>query len=607
MKNIFKYSLAILIAVLFFSCEEYLTENPATSLSETSIYNSKSGLEASIAGCYAGMENGSLWTGDMAEFLSCSSGFIHYKGQRIGTLDYDAARDLVYYSDLARNSGAYNAIYVVINRANNIIENIDASSVDAQFKKEIKAEAYFVRAVMYFLAVRFWGDVPLVISSPKTLEEAHLPRTSYLEIYKQILDDLKIAEIDMRDEARQTEMTGTTGRPNKWAATAFKAKVYVQIGSILGYPNDQAFKDAPNFTNFGISDAKQAWTLALSTAENVINNGPYKLAAKYSDLFRWTDPSDYLLKERIFVLQCTTNGASSGWYTALRSLPNNYEGGGAVVTAANSNWGRYRPSRFLFQSFAKAYGGVLGTNRTDKLTNVYVSCPDPRFDASFIHTSYKRYGTTALRVIYPSDKSAIFTADNGNENAQAYFKKYLDPKYNSTRGYADLYMLRFADMYLLAAEAAAELSNGVGDAMWVKAFEHIETLHARARNSVTPAATQPKWVANRFTTRQQLIDAVFYERLYELSGEGHEWFDERRKGAEFFIRNFSAPMNAFLQTPSERNTATNLDVWQFLYQRHIYPDNIAEMRKHLLHAFPIDEIRDNNGIGEEDQNLYIVK
>ncbi len=607
MKNNYKYGFLLLIVMSFFSCEKYLNENPATSLSEASIYNTKSGLEASIVGCYSAMGNGSLWTGDMTEFLGCSSGFIHYKGQRIGSIDYDAARDLVYYTDLGRNDGAYRAIYVIVNRANNIIENIDASSVDAQFKKEIKAEAHFIRAVVYFLAVRFWGDVPLVTSSPKTLDEAHKPRTSYLEVYKLILDDLKIAEVDMRDEARQTEMTGTTGRPNKWAATAFKAKVYIQIASILGYPNDQAFKVAPDFTKCGISSAVQAWTLALNTAENVIANGSYRLAGKYSDLFRWTDPSDYLLKERIFVLQCTTNGASSGWYTALRSLPNNYEGGGAVVTASNSNWGRWRPSRFLFQTFAKTYGGVLGTGRTDKLTNVYVSCPDPRFDASYIYGSYKRYGTTAPRVIYPSDKAVIFTADNGSENAQAYFKKYLDPKYNATRGYADYYILRFADMYLLAAEAAAELSNGVGDAMWTKAFAHIETIHSRARNSVMPAATQPKWQANRFTTKRQLVDAVFYERLFELSGEGHEWFDERRKGAEFFIRNFSVPINTFLQQPGERDPATGKDVWQFLYQQRVYPTDIAEMRKHLLHAFPLNEIRNNNGIGEEDQNLYIVK
>lgn len=607
MKNTYRYGFLLLMTISFFSCEKYLTENPATSLSEASIYNTKSGLEASIVGCYSGMQNGALWTGDMTEFLGCSSGFIHNKGQRLGDVNYDAARDLVYYTDLARNDNAYNAIYVIVNRANNIIENIEASSVEEQFKKEIKGEAHFIRAVMYFLAVRFWGDVPLVLSSPKTLEEAHLPRTSYLEVYKQILEDLKIAETEMRDEAHQAEMTGTTGRPNKWAATAFKAKVYVQIGSILGYPNDQAFKETPNFSSAGITDAKQAWTLALSAAENVITNGPYKLVPKYSDLFRWTDASDYLLKERIFVLQCTTNGANSGWYTALRSLPNNYEGGGAVVTASNSNWGRWRPSRYLFQTFAKTYGGVLGTGRSDKLTNVYISCPDPRFDASYIYGTYKRYGTTALRVIYPSDKSVIFTRDNGNENAQAYFKKYLDPKFNATRGYADLYMLRFADMYLLAAESAAELSVGVGDAMWTKAFTHIETLHARARNSVTPAATQPKWEVNRFTTKQQLVDAIFYERLFELSGEGHEWFDERRKGAQFFIRNFSEPMNAFLQTPSERDTKTDLDVWQFLYQNHVYPTTIDEMKKHMLHAFPIEEIRNNNGISESDQNLYIVK
>ena len=162
-------------------------------------------------------------------------------------------------------------------------------------------------------------------------------------------------------------------------------------------------------------------------------------------------------------------------------------------------------------------------------------------------------------------------------------------------------------MYLLAAEAAAELSTGVGDAMLLKAFAHIETLHARARNSVSPAAAQPKWDANRFSTKQKLIDAIFYERLFELSGEGHEWFDERRKGAEFFIRNFSTPMNAFNQQPGERDLVTGKDVWQFLYQQRVYPVTVPEMLKHMLHAFPLEEIRNNNGISEADQNPYIVK
>ena len=603
MKTTIVFCITVLMAISFSSCEKYLTENPATSLSEVSIYNSKSGLEASIVGCYSGMQNSALWTGDMCEFLGCASGFIHYKGKRVGSVDYDASRQLTYYSDLGRNYSAYSALYVIINRANNIIENIETSSVDEQFKKEIRGEAHLIRAVAYFLAVRLWSDVPLVVNSPKTLEEAHVPRSPYYTIYKQILDDLEVAEKDMRDEAKQAELTGTTGRPNKWAATAFKAKVYVQIGSILGYPSDQAFNSAPDFSACGITSAAQAWTLALSTAENVINNGPYKLASKYSDLFRWTDPGDYQLKERIFVLNCTTNGTSGGWYTALRSLPNYVMEGGSYCTANNSNWGRWRPSRLLFQAFAKAYGGKLGTNRSDKLTNVYESCPDPRFNASFIHTSYMATNSTSARTIYPTSGRVILTTES-SEQAQPYFRKYLDPKYNATRGYADYYILRFADMYLMAAEAATEMSSGVGDAMWNKAFAHIETLHARARNSVTPAAIQPKWESNRFSSKQQLIDAVFYERLFELSGEGHEWFDERRKGAEFFIRNFSVPMNAFLQEPAQRNTTTNIDAWDLMYQKHVYPTTKDEMLKRMLIPFPITEIMNNNGIEESDQNKY---
>ena len=71
MKKAIKGGVLVLLMTLFFSCEKYMIENPATSLSEASIYNTKSGLEASIVGCYSGMENGSLWTGDMCEFLGC--------------------------------------------------------------------------------------------------------------------------------------------------------------------------------------------------------------------------------------------------------------------------------------------------------------------------------------------------------------------------------------------------------------------------------------------------------------------------------------------------------------------------------------------------------
>ena len=44
--------------------------------------------------------------------------------------------------------------------------------------------------------------------------------------------------------------------------------------------------------------------------------------------------------------------------------------------------------------------------------------------------------------------------------------------------------MRFAEVYLIAAEAAANLSAGTGDANWQKAMGYVETIHARARHSV---------------------------------------------------------------------------------------------------------------------------
>lgn len=615
MKNITKIALVFLSGTLLgSSCVDFLEREPKTGLMEEVVYGSEAGLEASIIGCYSGMRSSSLWQGDMFELHGCASGLIHWKGDRKGDEKYEQGLNLTFFTSSAVNQSVYAQTYAVINRINDVIAHLPESPVDEAFKTEINGEAHLLRGIMYFLAVRMWGNVPLTLEPFSSIAESNIPRTCYLDIYKQILDDLTVAENEMRDEDRQAEVSGTSGRPNKWAATAFKAKVYLQIASIWGYADEQPFRETPDFTNCGIETAEQAWQLALETAEKVIYEGPYQLAPSFADLFRWTDPADFQLKERIFVLQSTENGTSTSNYTALRSLPN-YPVGSAQTTATNSNWGRVRPSRFFFQKFARTYGGVPQTGRKDGLQNVIVSCPDPRFDLSFFYNSYEQYnkGKTRTREIYPADGlvNDVNSKNSGNETGQPYFKKYLDPKFNANKGYADFYLLRYADMYLTAAEAAAELSQAPGDAMWQKAFSHIETIHQRARNSTggTPAE-QPRWENDRFTSKEELIAAIVYERFYEMCGEGHEWFDLRRRGAQFMIDNFSIPMNEFLQQPEQLYPdSPNDNFTNFMYfsASHAYPTTKAEMLKHLLCPFPEAEIRNNSAIDYSDQNPYYVR
>lgn len=602
MKKILSYVFVLFAFVTLNGC---LEQNPTTSLSEMELFSSEDGLESLMTGAYQGFKLDAMQGGHMFEYLQCGSLLVHWKGNRQGS-EWQQALDLTMYSTDKYNGNCFASTYKAINRCNNIIDHLPTSPVDEKYKIEIEAEAKLLRAVLYYYAVRMWGDLPLIVKSPKTIEEANYPRVSYLTIYKQILDDLSFAEENMRDDAMQRQVNGNANRANKWAATAWKACVYLQIGCILSTTSDDLpFKDKPDFSKCGIHSHDEAMLLALQTAENVIQNGPYKLADKYTDLFKWTNPEDWQLKERIFVIATTNIRGGSTSYSQY-TIPE-YMEGTSHESAKAGNWGRVRPERWVFQKWAKEYGGKLGENRSDKLTNVYVSCEDPRFDATYIYNSYKENGNDTPVRIYPADGcvSGVKAGDGkGQKNCCPYFRKYVSPAYNANDGEADLYLLRFAEMYLTAAEAAASL-NQTG-----KAYEYIEELHKRARRTRS-GATMPKWTEGQFRTQKELINAIFWERIFELSGETHEWFDMRRRGASWIIENITVPFNDFLREAEQGVSLTSptegVSYWHTYYFHRTFPEDPLPILKGMLCAFPQNEILRNPAITTEDQNKYYIR
>ena len=607
MKKIFTV-LSVSAALLAGGCSA-LDENPTTSLAEPAIFATQGGVESLMVGCYQGMKQTDMWGGRLVEYLQEGSLLVHWKGNRTQS-GWQQCLDLTMYSQDQYNYTCLTSTYSAINRCNNVIGNLYLCPLSEKYKKEVEAEARLIRAVIYFYAVRMWGDVPLILTSPKNLKEANAPRTSYLKVYKQILEDLTFAEENMRTREEQQAINGTTERPNKWAATAYKACVYLQIASILWDKDNQPFKETPDFTECGIPDEKTAWEKALEYSEKVIESKVYKLAPTFSQLFRWTDPEDFQLEERIFVL--TTSNMSSGASSYPQYTLPQFPDGSSNTSAKASNWGRCRPERWVFQHWCGDYGGVLAADdRDDMVTGIYVDGADPRLKVSYWYGRYKRLDTNKNVNIYPSDKCVAGV--DGSHNAEIfapYFRKYVSPAYDGNNGEADLYLLRFAEMYLIAAEASAELSTSAGDEYWNKALDYIEVLHKRARDT-DPGATLPKWEDGRFSTKEQLTTAIFWERIYEMSGELHEWFDMRRRGAQWIIDHITTPINAFLQEPAQGRSLTDpvegYGYWEASYFSRVFPTTVQPILNGLLCAFPEQEILNNSAIGPEDQNKYIVK
>ena len=610
MKRIMILLACCLAGVWTSSCSKYLQETSTTYYDEETVFSTPEALESQLFGVYLGMNQSRLWLGTQHEFLQAGSGLIIWKGQRMTDDWLDQLKFGKYSTTGECNAYLFSQIYTAINRCNRLIDNLPGCPVEQAYKTEVEAEARFVRAIFYFLAVRLWSDVPLILTSPRNFSQMHNPRIAWYKVYAQILDDLTFAEKNMRSKERQEAVNPGKGRPFNTAATAIKASVYLTIGSLLSSPDDNfwdpsrdaervsAGKDprTPDFTACGIRNATDAFQLAYDTAKAVMESGAYSLVPNYFKLFTWKDDEDFFLPEGILVVQSSNTAGGSN--AAARTLPE-WPPYTANVATKNNNWGRVRPDRFYINEFLRRTGGVKGTGEVDSA--IYISTEDPRFDATFFYRFNKNDGS-GMTVTYP--RSAIQSTSTAA--AFPYFRKYADPTYDVTPGRAGCYVMRYAEIYLIRAEAAAQLSTGVGDSYWNEAFDLVETLHARARQSFDTWKTStpgkpayPHWDQEDFSTKEQLRDAIVWERFIEMAGECHEWFDTHRYGATWLRDNIAVPKNDFLSLECNQITA------EYIYfTTRPHPEEVSDIRKGLLCAFPEAEMLQNNAIEASDQNDF---
>lgn len=621
MKSVIKHIIwGTAAALLCVSCN-FLEENPVTKLSKTSVYSTEASLEGNMIGIYAAMPIGSgSVCGQQNEFLGSTSLLSYWNTGRT-TEQWLSCINMTLYTTNTQVSGYFQKFYQIINRCNTFLDNVNSSPVDADFRIKLEAEAKFLRAVHYFYLVRMFGDLSLVLKAPANIGETSLPRTKYTEVYKQILSDLDFAEEHMRSREEQAELTGTTGRPFNTAATVYKAAVWQQIASILSDPDYQFFDNdnperKPDFTICGLTSSepavaeKEAWNNVIELTGKVIESGDYSLEPNFANLFRWAEPQDFQSRERVLVAQ-VTNESPADNLAAEYSLPpyiGNEDGTGC--TAESKNYCRYAPNRWVYQKWTELYGGELDPERTDGM-NVFVGCKDPRLDATYIHNYYYSVQKSPAERIdcYPSNGKV----KSHSRTAALYYKKYLSPRYNASNGDADYYMMRYANVYLMRAEAFASLSEGPGDDNWNKTFETIDILHARARGALDPTAPQsdyPSWPKaivdgtldlsnDDGRAVEKLIKAVMWETVFELHGEGNEFYMTHRRGARFMSEFITTPLCEFLALPEQSG-----GLFKTIF-RSLYPETDPQLLKRsVLLAYPATEL-ERNILAK--QNEYIWK
>ncbi|PUZ26055.1 RagB/SusD family nutrient uptake outer membrane protein [Chitinophaga parva] len=235
MKNKFLYNASVIVmaAGVMSSCSKLLDKNPTTQgiySTDTSVSISAADAEASVAGLYRYYKADNL---EWSVFDKITNGDVISDNCYAGgdnadniTLDKFTANSL--NGNVNRD---FADAYSFIGRANVTIQNVSRSkdaALNETRRRQILAEAMFMRAFNYFDLVRLYGGVPLKLvpsdnSTAETLIETSLkPRSGVDSVYEAILNDLWYA----KDNAQDVGATSSKYIVSKGAAWATLAKVY---------------------------------------------------------------------------------------------------------------------------------------------------------------------------------------------------------------------------------------------------------------------------------------------------------------------------------------------------------------------------------------------
>jgi len=289
-----KYIKTIIVFASLFSiagCGKLLDLQPAQSISEDYALSNDKNVKNVLIGAYALFAQPGIYAGCLPRDAELLGG----NGEILWVGTYIDPRQIFNKTMLATNSEAYYQwynSYQVINSCNNVLSAL-AVVVDAD-RDRVEGEALFLRGMMYFDLVRFFGKqynftgtndqpgVPIVLTPTHDINSSSfVGRNTVGEVYTQVLADLTTAVGKLPED--------NSVYASKGAANALLARVYLQMGD---YANARTASDA------------------------VISSGFYSLMGTYAEVFN----NDNNTSEDIFATQITTQDRFSAM-TEYFSVP----------------------------------------------------------------------------------------------------------------------------------------------------------------------------------------------------------------------------------------------------------------------------------------------
>ena len=453
MKRIIKISLLSSLILLAACGEDFLDRPPLDAIVVDNFYQSTEQLRLATAGMYNtpwfdynDKVSFSVGDGAAGNFLSNDPGMRQFSVFSANNSD-------------ARIGEAWRSMYIVIGQANNIIHSINtraSESIPEADKNAALAEARFMRGYAYHYLGMLFGEVPIIENNIELVGNPIIPKNTVEDVFQFAINDMEYAAEYL------PEVDPQNGRVTRWSAKGMLARLYLYRSGLTGNGSRNQ------------SDLDMAKTYA----EDVIQNSGLTLMSDYADLFKLENNNN---QESLFALQWVDN--QSGW--GQQNTHQAYFAPEAIVTGVGDGWGGANGATPNMQSLY-----VEGDERR-KPTFMYKGDFYPELvtkDGGYLY-DLESYAGSAI-------KKYVIGRPEDNDGAVAFMSTGINT-----------YMLRLAEVYLIAAEAILGNNASTSDS---DALQYINTVRSRAG---LPGLSS--------FTYEELVN----EKRLEFAMEGRSWFD----------------------------------------------------------------------------------
>ena len=557
MKNLKYYLFTLVCMIAVSSCS--LDETSYMEIEKKDYMNNAAEAEKVLLGVYRDMVQDGMYGFHLSLYFTLPNDLAKVEGVNID--GFRLIPSNAYTSSLAENRTTWLNLYNAIYDANYFIEALQRK-IESYDAKDYKlaavymAEARCLRALYYFELLRWYGHIALITNTAQSYQDpATFVQADPAEVYRFIEADLQYGIDNLPYAVDDNIRSDNSFRFSKGAALGLLTKVYA------------TWAGAP------VHDTSK-WERAAKTAKVLVESGKHSLLEEYDQLWKNTcngvwDNRESLIEVSFYSPSLTGtaaydpsgrigkwNGvaAPSGAIKGVRNAANWY-----VIPTFLDKWKKSNTSSVT----DVRWGISFADYKYVKSTNGEYGVKGPIYQAGYtIEDALKPAASDDIK------KKYINGVNPGKWDTEEYVKD-ANCLVDGNMSNINWYILRYADVLLLYAEALNEWRQGPTD----DAYAAVNAVRRRGFNLPIGTASSASDLSG--LSYGQFQKAIRDERAYELAFEGHRRQDLVRWGIYY---------------ESIKQTAQDLTDWYVDGENYYVCSQYTQKDKHELLPIPLQEL-----------------